>query len=69
MVATNFDCLKDTPAHVSVRAALTRVRDARGWIRQNIEVERLAAGSPTPAGLNPRERHQALQRRMARLAS
>jgi hypothetical protein len=28
-VAANFDCLKNTPAHEAVRAALARVAEAR----------------------------------------
>lgn len=38
-VAANFDCLKDTPAHEAVRAALTRVAEARGWVRERLVVE------------------------------
>jgi hypothetical protein len=41
-VASNFGCLKGTPAHEAVRAALTRVAEARGWVR-----ERLAVARPT----------------------
>jgi len=39
-VATNFDCLKDTPAHDAVRAALARVAEARRWVREGLAVER-----------------------------
>jgi hypothetical protein len=39
-VAANFDCLKDTPAHEAVRAALARVAEARGWVRERLAVER-----------------------------
>jgi len=38
-VASNFDCLKGTPAHESVRAALARVAEARGWVREKLAVE------------------------------
>ena len=41
-VAANFDCLKDTPAHEAVRAALARVAEARGWVREGLAVERPA---------------------------
>ena len=41
-VAANFDCLKDTPAHEAVRAALARVAEARGWVRERLAVERPA---------------------------
>ena len=30
-VSANFECLKDTPAHAAVRAALARVAEARSW--------------------------------------
>ena len=39
-VAANFDCLKNTPAHEAVRAALARVAEARGWVREQLPVER-----------------------------
>ncbi len=39
-VAANFDCLKDTPAHEAVRVALARVAEARGWVREQLAVER-----------------------------
>ncbi len=42
-VSANFDCLKGTPAHEAVRAALARVAEARSWVR-----ERLAVESPAP---------------------
>jgi hypothetical protein len=41
-VVANFDCLKDTPAHEAVRAALARVAEARGWVRERLAVERPA---------------------------
>lgn len=39
-VASNFDCLKDTPAHYAVRAALARVAEARRWVREGLAAER-----------------------------
>jgi hypothetical protein len=41
-VAANFDCLKNTPAHAAVRAALARVAVARSWVREQLAVERPA---------------------------
>ena len=41
-LAANFDCLKGTPAHDSVRAALARVVEARSWVREQLAVERPA---------------------------
>jgi hypothetical protein len=32
-VASNFECLKGTPAHDAVRLALTQVAGARNWVR------------------------------------
>jgi len=60
-VAANFDCLKDTPAHEAVRAALARVAEARGWVRERLAVERPALrsyGAPLGQGLplNRKER-------------
>ena len=39
-VASNFDGLKNTPAHKAVREALTRVAEARGWVREQLSVAR-----------------------------
>ena len=44
-VASNFDCLKITPAHEAVRVALARVAEARGWVRERLAVERPALRS------------------------
>ena len=41
-VAANFACLKNTPAHDAVRAALARVAEARGWVREELAVEQPA---------------------------
>ena len=38
-VSANFDCLKNTPAHAAVRAALARVAEARSWVREGLAVE------------------------------
>jgi hypothetical protein len=38
-VATNFECLKGTPAHESVRAALAQVAQARTWVKERLAVE------------------------------
>ena len=39
-VSANFVCLKNTPAHAAVRAALARVAEARSWVRERLAVER-----------------------------
>lgn len=41
-VATNFDCLKNTPAHAAVCEALARVAEARSWVQERLAVERPA---------------------------
>ena len=66
-VIVNFDCLKNPPAHESVHAALAPVGEARGWIRQNLEIEQPAVLPMKAAHYSARERHQIVQRRMARL--
>jgi len=45
-VASNFDCLKGTPAHEAVRAALARVAEARTWVRTRLAVESNAIKAP-----------------------
>ena len=40
-VAVNFECLKGTPAHDSVRAALAQVGLARTWVRDKLAVEQV----------------------------
>lgn len=47
-VATNFDCLKDTPAHDSVRAALSQVAFAKAWVREKLVVQHAAAKPDLP---------------------
>lgn len=41
-VSANFECLKDTPAHEAVRAALARVAEARRWVREGLAIEQPA---------------------------
>ena len=36
----NFECLKGTPAHDSVRVALAQVGLARTWVKEKLAVER-----------------------------
>ena len=67
-VASNFDCLKGTPAHESVRAALARVAEARGWVKQKLAVEPPAMKPVEPVSLPVAERRRIVTRRMARLA-
>lgn len=67
-VAANFDCLKGTPAHESVRTALARVAEARGWVRENISIASAGTRLPTPAYQSPKERTRIVHRRLARLA-
>lgn len=38
-VATNFDALKATPAHDSLKAALAQVEQARTWVRECLDVD------------------------------
>jgi hypothetical protein len=50
-VAVNFACLKDTPAHHAVRAALAEVAQARRLVRAQLAVERPAVRpSQAPLG-------------------
>ena len=67
-VASNFDCLKGTPAHESVRAALARVAEARRWARENLVVETPALKPAEFALESIAERRRIVQRRMPRLA-
>jgi len=67
-VAANFDCLKGTPAHESVRAALARVAEARKWIHEKLAVEPPAMKPAEFALQSVAERRRIVQRRMARLA-
>lgn len=64
-VAANFDCLKGTPAHESVREALARVVEARGWVREKLAVEpmtmrpfELPLGKGLPLTRNARMGHR-----------
>jgi hypothetical protein len=38
-VAMDFECLKGTPAHEHVRAALAQVAQARTWVKERLAVE------------------------------
>ena len=67
-VAANFDCLKGTPAHESVRAALARVAEARVWVRERLAVEPPAIKSAESTSLTVAEQRRIVMRRMARLA-
>lgn len=67
-VAANFDCLKGTPAHDAVRAALARVDEAKIWVQRNLPAEHTAAHLAAPVTLAGREGHRIVRRRMARLA-
>ncbi len=66
-VAANFDCLQGTPAHESVRVALARVTEARGWVRENISIASPGVRIPTPAYQSPKERTRIVHRRLARI--
>jgi len=67
-VASNFDCLKGTPAHESVRAALARVAEARGWVREKLAVEQPTMKTAEFASIPAAEQRRMVMRRMARLA-
>ena len=67
-VAANFDCLKGTPAHESVRAALARVAEARVWVRERLAVEPPAMKPTESVCLTVAEQRRIVMRRMARLA-
>jgi hypothetical protein len=66
-VVANFECLKGTPAHESVRAALARVAEARGWVRERLPVESPAMKPAEFAFQSVPERRRIVHRRMARL--
>jgi hypothetical protein len=65
-VAAHFDCLKGTPAHETVRAALARVEEARGWVREKMEVSRPVLRADVDGG-TVAERRRTIHQRMARL--
>jgi hypothetical protein len=67
-VAANFDCLQGTPAHESVRAALARVVEARGWVREKLAVAPPAMKPVEPAYQTVATQRRIIHRRMARLA-
>jgi hypothetical protein len=66
-VVANFDCLKTTPAHEAVRAALAQVGVARAWVRERLEVERGAIPPADLAYQTVAERRRLVHRRMSRL--
>lgn len=67
-VAANFECLRSTPAHDNVRAALAGVAEARNWVRTHLAVQSPSVKPPDLAYQSVRERRQLVMRRMARLA-
>ena len=52
-LAANFDCLKSTPAHEAVRAALARVAEARAWVGAKLAVDSPAMKPAGSAGQTP----------------
>ncbi len=67
-VAANFECLRGTPAHESVRAALAGVAEARNWVKTQLAVQSASVKPPDLAYQSVRERRQIVMRRIARLA-
>lgn len=67
-VAANFACLKDTPAHESVRAALAQVAAARAWVGASLAVANPLMKPAEPAYQSAGERRRIVNRRLARLA-
>ena len=66
-VAANFDCLKGTPAHEAVRAALARVAEARGWVKEKLVVQSFAVKPAEFALQSVAGRMRTVHRRMSRL--
>lgn len=67
-VASNFACLKDTPAHEAVRAALAQVATARTWVRTKLAVETPAVKPAEQAYETIAARRRIVHRRLAKLA-
>ncbi len=67
-VASNFACIKGTPAHEAVRAALAQVATARTWVRTKLAVEIPSAKPAEQAYATVSARRRIVHRRMARLA-
>jgi hypothetical protein len=65
--ASNFECLRGTAAHDSLCAALTRVAESRTWVGANLAL-RPESPAALPIQTTWRERHRAIQRRLARLS-
>lgn len=66
-VAANFACLKGTPAHDHVHAALAQVATARAWVRGQL-VAASPAVKPGQVYQSVTAQRRIIQRRMARLA-
>lgn len=47
-VAAGFECLKNTPAHDSLKAAVAQVAIAREWVREKMAVEQPAMTPKLP---------------------
>jgi len=45
-VAANFDALKETPAHDSLKVAVAQVAIARAWVQQQLDVETMKPTLP-----------------------
>lgn len=48
-VAAGFECIKGTPAHASLQAAVAKIAEARAWVLANLQTERT---TPAPKPLN-----------------
>ncbi|MDO8545516.1 MAG: hypothetical protein Q7S40_34165 [Opitutaceae bacterium] len=46
-VAANFEVLKATPAHDSLKAAVAQVATARQWIQQHLQEEAIKLAVPS----------------------
>jgi hypothetical protein len=66
-VAANFECLKGTPAHAAVCAALAQVAEAKAWVQHRLGEKPPGAGTEF-IQLTAAERHRLVQNRMSRLA-
>jgi hypothetical protein len=64
-VAANFECLRGTPAHEAVRAALAEVATARTWVGTRLQTTQPFAGPVVPAYASVAERRRIVHRRMA----
>lgn len=64
-VAANFECLRGTPAHEAVRAALSEVATARTWVGTQLQVSPPFFGTAVPAYASVAERRRIVHRRTA----